>query len=137
MAEIDKCDVVCANCHRRRTARHFGWHKLMPKSIVLPLLPVRGTADYEGVKSRRSRLARQQRNRVLVWNYLRAHPCTICGDTDPVVLKFDHIGNKAHDVGWLVPKSCTVRLKAEIEKCRVLCANCHRRHTAAQNGRVR
>ncbi|BCJ40935.1 hypothetical protein GCM10010168_47650 [Actinoplanes ianthinogenes] len=25
MAEVEKCDVVCANCHRIRTARRGGW----------------------------------------------------------------------------------------------------------------
>jgi hypothetical protein len=135
--EMDKCDVVCANCHRRRTALQFGWHKLMCKPVVLPQLPVRGSADYERIKSRRSRLARRERNRRLVWNYLCAHPCAACGESDPLVLEFDHIANKAHDLGWLVPMSGSARIEAEIEKCRVLCANCHRRHTAAQNGRLR
>jgi hypothetical protein len=100
LTEIAKCDVVCANCHRKRTARQFGWHKLAePVATLLPDLPKRGTSDYERVKSRRSGLARRHRNRLLVWQYLAKHPCVVCGADDPVVLDFDHLGDKYRNVG--------------------------------------
>ena len=32
VSELAKCDVRCANCHRRRTARDYGWY-----AYLLPL----------------------------------------------------------------------------------------------------
>jgi hypothetical protein len=138
LTEIGKCDVVCANCHRRRTARQFGWRKLLGlEELVLPLLPKRGTSDYERVKSARSRLARKHRNRLHIYHYLREHPCTGCDEKDLVVLDFDHLHHKVREVTLIAVFCGRALLLAEIEKCRVLCANCHRRHTAQQAGRIR
>jgi hypothetical protein len=136
--EIAKCDVVCANCHRRRTARYFGWRRLVGlEELVLPALPKRGTPTYERIKNARKMLARRHRNRAHMLAFLHEHPCTLCGESDPVVLDFDHIRDKLRDVTVVARYGCRSDLLAEIEKCRVLCANCHRRHTAATAGRDR
>ena len=72
-----------------------------------------------------------------IWDYLADHSCVDCGETDPVVLEFDHrhpktklftLSNAGKSVGSL-PK-----VKAEVAKCDVRCANCHRRRTAKMYG---
>src|SRR3546814_8531418 len=62
--------------------------------------------------------------------HLRAHPCVDCGETDPVVLEFDHLRDKVGNVSAMVHSNELWRLVDEIEKCEVVCANCHRRRTA-------
>jgi uncharacterized CHY-type Zn-finger protein len=137
LQEIAKCDVVCANCHRRRTARQFDWYKLAPEPLELPALPQRGTPGYEAIKSRRSLLQRRHRNRELLSQFLRQHPCSACGEADPTVLDFDHLADKRFDIAHLLVHGGTQRLLAEMAKCRVVCANCHRRATAQRAGRDR
>jgi hypothetical protein len=138
LAEIQKCDIVCANCHRRRTAARAGWSKLIGFSgVQLPVLPKRGTVDYERIKSVRSSLARRYRNRAYLFEYLRKHPCELCGEPDPVVLDFDHTRDKLGHVTFIANTSGLANLLTEVAKCRVLCANCHRRHTAKTAGRSR
>lgn len=78
------------------------------------------------------RRKQQHKIREFIWNYKLSHPCS-CGESDPIVLEFDHLANKDKNIaeiqGWSLK-----RLEREINKCQVLCANCHRRKTAKQFG---
>lgn len=69
--------------------------------------------------------------------YCLLNPCSICGEDDYIVLDFDHLDGetKKDSISNLVRKGYGWdSLLKEIEKCRVLCSNCHRRHTAVQLG---
>lgn len=99
----------CDKCQNEITARH-----------------------YQGNKEQyleRNRLRRKEVKRLCV-EYLRQHPCVDCGESDPVVLDFDHVkGKKFKNIADMVGTYPWLSVLKEIEKCVVRCANCHRRKT--------
>ncbi len=67
--------------------------------------------------------------------YLREHPCVDCGETDIVVLDFDHRNDKEFEISKMVCNGAPwTRILTEIQKCEVVCANDHRRRTARTFG---
>ena len=78
-----------------------------------------------------------RRNRVraelfgVLMDLLSESCCIDCGEDDPVVLEFDHVGPKTANVSELAFSGVSeARLRAEIAQCEIVCANCHRRRTA-------
>ena len=62
-------------------------------------------------------------------------PCADCGHRfHPVCMDFDHrvAGEKAHNVAALKSRNPAI-LRAEIDKCDVVCSNCHRIRTHGRN----
>ena len=87
----------------------------------------------------RAKLWRDERRaEIYTWlaAYLHAHPCVDCGETDPIVLQFDHVrGEKIKDMSLLMRDKASIDvLEAEAAKCDIRCANCHLRRTARQFG---
>lgn len=79
--------------------------------------------------------ALRNRNRAFVYEYLSTKKCSDCPESDPVVLEFHHRRDKSFNVGDLIQLRVSLeKLSKEIEKCDVLCANCHRRRTARERG---
>jgi len=55
--------------------------------------------------------------------------CEKCGEEHNACLEFHHDRDKKESISSLVKNSTSSkeRIKEEIEKCRILCANCHRK----------
>jgi len=60
--------------------------------------------------------------------------CKHCGESDPIVLEFHHrhAEEKSHSVSGMIESHSKEKILAEVAKCDVLCANCHRRVTAKE-----
>lgn len=76
--------------------------------------------------------------REYIMDYLKDHPCVDCGETDPVVLQFDHIRDKTINICKLYRQGSNIkRVIEEVKKCEIRCANCHTRKIAKEQGSYR
>lgn len=83
----------------------------------------------EGVYGTRN--ARKNEIRMLLADFYAANPCVDCGETDLLVLEFDHVTGKEFDLNTAIRNVIPIeKIKDEFKKGEVRCANCHRRITA-------
>lgn len=70
-------------------------------------------------------------NRIYVRIIKESNPCTDCGIKYPhYVMDFDHLKDKVVNVADLANSDVsTKRIQKEIDKCELVCANCHRIRT--------
>lgn len=97
--EIKKCDVLCHNCH------------MMTHYILIDI----------------TKLSKPHaRNLAYRNDYLSTHHCVDCGESRIPTLHFHHTnGDKVKGISEMTRTSSLEKLKVEISKCEVLCANCH------------
>ena len=91
--------------------------------------------------------ARYQKNnrdrRTKMRNYMLSHlsksVCAKCGESDIRVLEYNHIrGKKSKGISCIINDSNSIEeLQREMDKCEVICANCHRKYTYAQSNSAR
>lgn len=92
---------------------------------------------YIDLAAKRAQAVAKERYAFLI-EFFRSNPCSDCGEDDPVVLEFDHVGGeKAFNISKGIRDRSWVKLLDEIAKCEVVCANCHRRRTARRAGHLR
>lgn len=136
----------CCKCEEEKPEENFPWRN-KEKGVRSKDCK---TCRSEYHRSWYAKNAENRKSQVSTWNkanhrtkkdkvlaYLMDHPCVDCGETDPVVLEFDHVdpSTKTGTVSNLIRQHQPwSRVEAEILKCDVRCANCHRRRTSIQFG---
>jgi hypothetical protein len=117
--EIDKCDLRCVRCHAIKTH----------ENNYLKRTGMNYNKQY------------RDRNREYMEKIkIKIGGCEICKWFDInnlSALQFDHLDreNKITEVSKLIGNPTSLKkLQDEIDKCRLLCANCHKLHTVEQRG---
>lgn len=134
----------CPKCDRSLSDSEFNWKKaFVRRATYCKQCSRKFIQDHykenrkyyvDKTKKRNSHLKQLQIRYVA--QYLLSHPCVDCGETDILVLEFDH-RERAHkicEIGHIIKQRLSFKLLVEeINKCDVRCANCHRRKTEKEN----
>ena len=82
------------------------------------------------------KLIRKKENRENMLSYFKTHCCVKCGEDNPIVLDFDHRDEKTkkYNISAMIASYNWETIITEIQKCDVLCSNCHRIKTSKQFG---
>lgn len=136
----------CGRCGARKPPDEFAWRRRARDQRDNYCRPCRATYKrehyarnkrrYIDSANRRTKRIVAERTAYLV-AFLREHPCVDCGESDPIVLEFDHLRDKKFGIGQGMRDRPWQDVLAEIEKCDVVCANCHRRRTNQRGGFIR
>lgn len=113
--ELGKCEVVCIKCHRIRTHSRFPEKNTVSHTFNDKKAERRAFVDREKIKSGACALCEEKVTESTMYLFDWDHK-------DPTT-KLDNISDLCNEL-----KSLSV-IKAEIDKCRLLCCSCHRLHT--------
>jgi len=110
---IRRC-TACKTCYGILTKKHY----LLNKQLII---------------SRNAARVKERKRKIL--EYLMSHPCTRCGEENPVWLEFHHLDprEKEREISNLIGFAWST-IKKEIDKCIVLCSKCHKLRTALDRG---
>ena len=134
-ADPKRYKLDCKECTRAPAATQVD-PNFVPHRIRKPYKRNQTAAEKREYQATYKRRARRE-TRIKALEYLAEKGCESCGERDPRVLEFDHINpdEKSADICKLFSDGYSwgaEKLREEIRKCRVLCANCHRKHTTVQ-----
>jgi hypothetical protein len=137
---------ICGRCRCSLPIASFAWRRKARGQRDNYCRPCRAVYKQEHYVAHRQRyIAKAGRRKQTIAleraaylvEFFSGHPCVDCGEADPLVLEFDHLGAKNFNIAKGLRDRQWQAVLDEIAKCDVVCANCHRRRTALRAGFAR
>ena len=124
---------ICWTCKKELPLNYFRTNKRRSDGLQTDCIECRKAYNRKHyLNNRKSYLEKAVRNRNKVILEVRGikekSKCEKCGDTRWYVLDFHHKNreDKSFSIGREMQSTGMKRMKEEIDKCSVLCSNCHR-----------
>lgn len=126
---------TCTKCNTEKPVSSFGMKLGNLHSWCRECLAAYARERYSSSSDlRRNAVARAKRNREKlritfrrILKEIKASPCVDCGRSyNPWVMQFDHLHGKLFNIAHAAETGASeLKLRAEIAKCELVCANCH------------
>ena len=137
--------MICIQCNTDKPENSFSWknksngkkhrhckdcHNKKYRDERYGLSPEYRKASIKRSKKRKKKIAK------FIYRVLRCSKCIDCGNNNPVVLEFDHVrGEKLFNISEAAYRGFGLsKIKEEMRKCDIRCANCHKVKTAKDQG---
>lgn len=124
----------CSRCNKTKNQEEFRKHKRNIDGLHIWCKTCCREYDRDWYKKtggptpkRLSQIRRWRQNRTEEFNNrYKSHPCADCRQIyHPAAMQFDHLGDKKFNLGDMKTQLSWEELDKEIEKCELVCANCH------------
>lgn len=110
--KVDGYQTLCKDCSKKRSRRYYSDNKEKHRNVV---------------NARKNLQRRQVANKLME---IKSCGCVFCSEDDPICMDFHHLDPKTKnfEVGYAASLGLKWEsVEAEIRKCVVVCANCHRK----------
>ena len=134
---------TCSKCKLSKKASEFNKQKRNKDGLNFQCRKCQNQWQREHYKKseRRKKQVRKndkaavQRTRTFIAEYLKNHPCIDCGYSNILALEFDHLRDKKFEIADKISTAISKeKIQQEINKCEVVCSNCHKIRTSDRMG---
>lgn len=134
VAKLTEGKKCCVSCLVDKNLSDFYFRSKSKGILQSRCKECQTNSKYEYYLDNKEKISKKQKDRkieaVQFVNKMKSPGCSLCDEKEPVALDFHHLlpANKSDRISSMIRQRKTIlEIQAEIDKCVILCSNCHRK----------